>query len=201
VGLPLATASLDDEAAGAMAASISAVHAAVTLLQDERHRELWTDALLRVAGGAVHGLVQGRVVRLLLDLAAIDADEAGRRLGLALSTASAPEAAGAWVEGFLAGSGLVLLHDARLFGILDGWLAGLNADAFTTLLPLLRRTFSTFAAGERRGIGELARRGGSGASAEATTVGVDEDVDRERAAAVLPLITLLMGIDMPREAA
>jgi hypothetical protein len=184
-----------------MAASVSAVHAAVTLLQDERHRDLWTDALLRVTDGTgVHGHVQGRVVRLLLDLASIDADEAGRRMGLALSTATAPELAGAWVEGFLAGSGLVLLHDARLFGILDGWLAGLDADAFTQLLPLLRRTFSTFAAGERRGIGELARRGGSAAS-PGRTAAVDDDVDRDRAAAVLPLITLLLGVDAPREAA
>ena len=201
VGLPLATASLDDEAAGVMAGSISAVHAAVTLLQDEAHRELWTGALLRVADGAgVHGHVQGRAVRLLLDVRSIDADEAGRRLGLALSTAQAPDAAGAWVEGFLAGAGLVLLHDARLFGILDGWLAGLDADAFTTLLPLLRRTFSTFAAGERRGIGELARRGGAAPSA-ARPAAADEEIDRERAAAVLPLITLLMGLDAPREAA
>lgn len=203
VGLPLATASLDDEAAGVMAASVSAVHAAVTLLQDEGHRALWTDALVRVADGAgVHGHVQGRAVRLLLDVGAVDAAEAGRRLGLALSTASAPDAAGAWVEGFLAGAGLVLLHDARLFGILDGWLADLDADAFTQLLPLLRRTFSTFAAGERRGIGEMARRGASAASSGMTTMAADEeDVDRERAARVLPLITLLMGLDAPREAA
>lgn len=203
VGLPLATASLDDDAAGAMAASVSAVHAAVTLLQDDGHRELWTDALLRVADGAgVHGHVQGRVVRLLLDVAAVDAEEAGRRLGLALSTASAPDAAGAWVEGFLAGAGLVLLHDARLFGILDGWLAGLDGDAFTQLLPLLRRTFSTFAAGERRGIGEMARRGAPAASGPATAPAADgEDVDRERAARVLPLVTLLMGLSAPREAA
>ncbi|HLM67683.1 MAG TPA: DUF5682 family protein [Longimicrobium sp.] len=200
VGLPLATASLDDDAARAMASSVSAVNAAVSLLQDEGHRELWTGALLRVADGAgVHGHVQGRVVRLLLDAGAIDGGEAGRRMGLALSTASAPDAAGAWVEGFLAGAGLVLLHDARLFGILDGWLAGLDADAFTQLLPLLRRTFSTFAAGERRGIGELARRGGS--AAPATAAAADDDVDRARAAAVLPLITLLMGLDAPRAAA
>ena len=201
VGLPLACASLDDDAAADMAASISGVHGAVTLLQEERHRELWSAALLRVADGAgVHGGVRGRVVRLLLDLGTIGADEAGRRMGLALSPAAAPDAAGAWVEGFLAGSGLVLLHDARLFGILDGWLAGLDGDAFTLLLPLLRRTFSTFAPGERRGIGELARRGRPGPSA-ATAAGGDEEIDRERAAAVLPLITLLMGIGAPREAA
>lgn len=202
VGLPLATASLDDDAAAAMAASISAVHGAVTLLQDDAHRELWTDALLRVADGAgVHGQVQGRAVRLLLDAGALDGGEAGRRMGLALSTAAAPEAAGAWVEGFLAGAGLVLLHDARLFGLLDGWLSGLGEDAFTQLLPLLRRTFSTFAAGERRGIGELARRGGPAPAATPAGTAADEEIDRERAARVLPLITLLMGLDAPREAA
>lgn len=201
VGLPLACASLDDAAAEQMAGAISGAHAAVTLLQREHHRELWTDALLRVSNGAgVHGRVQGRVVRLLLELGAVDADEAGRRMGVALSPAAGPDAAAAWVEGFLAGSGLVLLHDARLFGILDGWLAGLDGDAFTQLLPLLRRTFSTFAAGERRGIGELARRGGPAPSA-AGSVAADEEIDRARALAILPLMTLLMGVDAPREAA
>ncbi|HEU4558412.1 MAG TPA: DUF5682 family protein [Longimicrobium sp.] len=201
IGLPLACASLDDAAAEQMAGAISGVHGAVTLLQREHHRELWTDALLRVANGAgVHGRVQGRVVRLLLELGAIGADEAGRRMGVALSPAAGPDAAAAWVEGFLAGSGLVLLHDARLFGILDGWLAGLDGDAFTQLLPLLRRTFSTFEAGERRGIGELARRGGPAPSATGT-MAADEEIDRERALAILPLMTLLMGVDAPREAA
>lgn len=202
VGLPLACASLDDAAAAEMASSISGVHAAVTLLQEDRHRELWTGALLRVADGAgVHGLVQGRVTRLLLDLGSVDAEDAGRRMGLALSAGAAPEAAGAWVEGFLAGSGLVLLHDDRLFGILDGWLAALDGGAFTELLPLLRRTFSTFAPGERRGIGERARRGASPAAAGTAAGAGEDDIDRERAAAVLPLMTLLLGLDAPREAA
>jgi hypothetical protein len=143
--------------------------------------------------------VKGRVVRLLLDLGAIDADDTARRMGLALSPAAGTEAAGAWVDGFLHQSGMVLLHDARLFGLLDGWLARLDGDAFTQLLPLLRRTFSEFAAGERRGIGGLARRGGSAPSAAGTAA--DAEIDRERAAAVLPLLTLLMGLDVPREAA
>ena len=202
VGLPLACASLDDEAADRMGGHVAGVHGAVTLLQDPRHRELWTDALLRVDDRTgVHGHVRGRVVRLLLDLRAIDTDEAARRMGLALSTASEPEAAGSWVDGFVAGAGLVLLHDARLFGILDRWLAGLNADAFIHLLPLLRRAFSHFAAGERRGIGEMARRGGSSPSAGTAAGAVDGEIDRERAAAVLPLITLLLGLDASREAA
>lgn len=202
VGLPLACTSLDDAAAADMSGSIGRVNGAVTLLQEERHRELWIGALLRVADGAgVHGRVQGRVVRLLLDAGVVDAAEAGRRMGLALSPAAGAEEAGAWVEGFLAGSGLVLLHDDRLFGILDAWLGSLDPDAFTELLPLLRRTFSTFAVGERRGIGERAKRGAVSASVGGGMMGADEEIDRERAAAVLPTMRLLLGLDAPREAA
>src|SRR5439155_420784 len=80
-----------------------------------------------------------------------------RRMGLALSTAGDPAQAAAWVEGFLKGSGLVLLHDQALLGVVDNWLTGLPADTFTTLVPLLRRTFSTFTPPERRQIGEWAR--------------------------------------------
>jgi hypothetical protein len=192
VGLPLAVASLDDDAAAALVPRLAEVHGAVTLLEDERGLALWTDALGRVAEqNGVHGQVRGRVVRILLDLGALPADEVGRRMGRALSPAVEPAAAGAWVEGFLGGSGLVLLHDARLFGLLDGWLAGLAPDAFTQLLPLLRRTFATFDAGERRGIGERARAAGSPVPVPARDGGLDE----ARAEAVLPLLLRIFGVE------
>jgi voltage-gated potassium channel Kch len=46
----------------------------------------------------------------LLEAGVFDAEEAARRLGLALSTAVDPAQAAAWVEGLLKGSGLLLLH-------------------------------------------------------------------------------------------
>jgi hypothetical protein len=92
----------------------------------------------------------------------------------------------------LRGSGLVLLHDPALWRVLDHWVADLPADAFTPLLPLLRRTFATFPAGERRSIGELAR--GSGPTAVGERAARD-GFDAERAAAALPLIATLLGID------
>jgi hypothetical protein len=121
-------------------------------------------------------------------------EEVGRRLGLALSRASEPAQAAAWVEGFLRGSGLVLLHDDRLWSILDGWVAALPADAFTALLPLLRRTFATFAAPERRQIGERAARGPVRAPA-ADEAGAD--LDHVRAAAVLPIVARILGLAVP----
>ncbi|HEX2202617.1 MAG TPA: DUF5682 family protein, partial [Longimicrobium sp.] len=193
VGLPAAVASLDDDAAAAILRAVGEVHGAVTLLQDERHRDDWTGALRRVANQAgVHGAVAGRAARLLFDLGAEDAEAAARRMGLALSPAQEPAFAGAWVEGFLAGSALVLLHDAALWGVLDAWLAALPADAFTTLLPLLRRTFSTFAPPERRALGERARRGAVAPSAGRESTA---EFDAERADAVLPLLAAILGIE------
>ncbi|HEU4454058.1 MAG TPA: DUF5682 family protein [Longimicrobium sp.] len=193
IGLPAAVASLDDDAAAAMLQAVAGVHGAVTLLQDERHRADWTGALQRVAGQAgVHGAVAGRAVRLLFDVGAADADEAARRMGLALSTASDAGYAGAWVEGFLAGSGLVLLHDERLWSVLDGWLAALEPDAFTQLLPLLRRTFATYPAAERRALGTRARRGVATVTERAAVT----DFDVGRAEAVLPLLGVILGIEV-----
>lgn len=194
IGLLPAAASLDDDAASAMLAAIEGTHGGVTLLEQPQHLVAWLDTLRRLLDQKdLHGLLAGRSCRLLLDAGAVDPDEATRRMRLALSRAAAPEAAGAWVEGFLRGSGLVLLHDAALWRVLDRWVSELPADAFTPLLPLLRRTFATFPAGERRMLGELARSGGPGTVAgRAASTGFDA----ARAAAALPLVAALLGLDI-----
>jgi hypothetical protein len=192
VGLPGACASLDDEAAERMRARIDDLDRALGLVGEAEQLAGWRGALGQLADQrGLHGLVAGRASRLLFDAGAMDADGARRRLGLALSRAGAPAAAAAWVEGFLRGSGLVLLHDERLWSVLDGWLVGLPADHFDQLLPLLRRTFATFPAGERRQLGERAARGGRPAAWAAAD---DGGLDHARAARVLPLVSRILGL-------
>jgi hypothetical protein len=65
-----------------------------------------------------------------------------------------------------------------------------NADTFTRLLPVLRRTFSTFPAGERRQIGERVGRLGG---AQPAAVDGDDELDPERAALVLSVLRLILG--------
>jgi hypothetical protein len=130
-----------------------------------------------------------------MDAGAFAADEAARRLSLALSAANEPALAAAWIEGFLKGSGLLLLHDEWLWRMLDEWLAALRNDSFTALAPLLRRAFSTFTSPERRQLGERARRGTAGLSRP--PIGPNhrpEDFDQSRAESVLPLVARLLGI-------
>ncbi len=190
-GLVAACQSLDDDAAHAAKTRIVAVSGAVALLEDPELKATWQDALRALADQEhVHGRVVGRAVRLLFDDRAIEAEEAGTRLRLALSRAAGAAPAAAWIEGFLEESGPVLIHGQGLLGIVDDWLAGLDEALFTELLPLVRRTFATLAPAERRAIGEaLARGGGPGAG----SADGPEGFDAARASAVLPILRLLLG--------
>jgi hypothetical protein len=192
VGLPVACSSLDDDAATAMRERIEAVHGAIGVLDREQHSAAWYDALRRVADSArAHGLVAGRSTRLLLDGGALEAADAARYLSRTLSTAEDPARAAAWVEGFLAGSGQLLLHDDTLWHLVDDWLVHLREETFVALLPLLRRAVSAFTPPERRQLGQRAREpGGAGR----LTPSGDVEFDHARAEAGLRTVLTLLGV-------
>ncbi|MFE3034562.1 DUF5682 family protein [Streptomyces canus] len=220
VGLPPACAALDAEAAEEMRRHVDAVHGAVGLLVEvaapglgggedasaRAHRGLrgrW-QAVLKVLSlrDSVPGVIRGRAVRLLLDDGELAQDEAARLMGLVLSPGTEPGDAAAWIEGFVgggSGGGMLLVHDERLLGLVDAWLTGVSAEAFTDVLPLLRRTFSAYEPGVRRTLGELVRRGpgqrGSAAGAGSGIPGFGTGLDSDRADAVLPVVRLLLGLD------
>jgi hypothetical protein len=112
-----------------------------------------------------------------------------RRLSQALSAGTPPVAGAAFVEGFLAGSGSVLLHDADLLAVLDGWVASLRPEAFDAVIALLRRTFGAFEAAERRQLMRLL----VGVGVERSD-GFGPEVDEHRAAAALTTVRHLLGL-------
>ncbi|MER8008399.1 DUF5682 family protein [Streptomyces sp. NPDC094149] len=214
VGLPPACAALDADAAEEMRRHVDAVQGAVALLADApesaadgpgTHRDLrarWQTVLhVLSVRDTVPGVIRGRAVRLLLDDGELAQDEAARLMGLVLSPGTPPGDAAAWIEGFVgggSGGGMLLLHDERLLGLVDAWLTGVPAEAFTDVLPLLRRTFSAYEPGVRRTLGELVRRG-PGQRASAVTAGSGlpgfaAELESERADAVMPVVRLLLGL-------
>ncbi|WP_043631143.1 DUF5682 family protein [Nonomuraea candida] len=149
-------------------------------------RARWMAALRGISDRQdLHGLIEGRLTRILLDSGELD--DAGDRMSRAMSRGQAPARAAAWVEGFLSGGGLLLVHDPRLLGLVDGWLTGLSGEQFVDVLPLLRRTFGGFAAPERRAIGERLRSAGRD---EGTR---EQDVDERRAAAAVATVLSIIG--------
>ncbi|WP_432099991.1 DUF5682 family protein [Streptomyces sp. WAC 04229] len=209
VGLPAACAALDTDAADEMRGHVDAVHGAVGLLGDTSApghgglRTRWQEVLRTLsARDIVPGVVRGRAVRLLLDDGVLAADEAARFMGLALSRGTPPADAAAWIEGFVgggSGGGLLLLYDERLLALVDAWLTGVAAEAFTDVLPLLRRTFAAYEPSVRRSLGELVRRGpearGRVTTAGPGAPGFAADLDTGRADAVLPVVRLLLGLE------
>ncbi|MEU8246149.1 DUF5682 family protein [Nonomuraea sp. NPDC048916] len=133
----------------------------------------------------LHGLIEGRLTRILLD--AGELGDAGDRMSRAMSRGHAPARAAAWIEGFLSGGGLLLVHDPRLLSLVDGWLTGLGGEQFVEVLPLLRRTFGGFSVPERRAVGERVRSAGRRAEAD------EPDLDERRAAAAASTVLAILG--------
>ncbi|MEK2476024.1 DUF5682 family protein [Streptomyces noursei] len=221
VGLPPACAGLDAEGAAELRGHLDATHRAVGLLGQVAEetgapdratvepsapplRERWAAVLRTLAErDTVPGLLRGRAARLLLDDGRLPGDGAERLMALALSPGTPPADAAGWIEGFVGGpgGGLLLVHDERLLALVDGWLTRVPDVVFVDVLPLLRRTFGGYDTGVRRTLGELVRRGPSGGSrhpapgpADAAAPGFGPGLDRDRAAAVLPTLRLLLGI-------
>lgn len=105
----------------------------------------------------------------------------------------APAEAGDWLDGFLAQAGQLLLHDATLLSVVDDWMLALGEEDFVTLLPMLRRGFSSIDAMERRRLLSLVREGPKPATA-AAEAGEDGRVS-EAFEAALPLLRTILGLE------
>ncbi|MEV4258860.1 DUF5682 family protein, partial [Spirillospora sp. NPDC049652] len=172
-----ASRGLDDDAARDLLGRLDRTHSALALLDDAAHTARWHTTLASLVDrDGLHGIIEGRLTRLLLDTGILT--DVADRMARAVSSGAEPVRAAAWVEGFLSEGGLVLVHDDALLRLVDGWIAGLPAEAFTNVLPLLRRAFGEFAAAERRAIGERVRH----LSDPPTARPGDDPVDPVRAA-------------------
>jgi len=115
--------------------------------------------------------------------------EVATEMRLALSLADEPTQIAAWLQGFLQASGFILIHDHALLAIIDEWVTALAEADFVGLLPLIRRTFSSFPSGERKQIGQLIKGN------QQQRDDAPEPLDPERAAAILPIFAQLLGVE------
>ncbi len=200
VGLPPAVSGLDDDAARMLLDRVDEVHDALALLDDDDHIARWRETLAGLVDRpGLHGLLEGRLTRLLLDAGLLDDESPGPlgrlsdRMARVVSVGEPPARAAAWIEGFLAGGGLVLVHDDALLRLVDAWVASLTPEAFVDVLPLLRRTFARFESPERRAIGERVTRIGTSAAREPAESGSDDALDTVRADPAGRTVAMILG--------
>ncbi len=147
--LPTACQHLSDEHADQVRPRLLALHHSIDILQNRDFTTFWHEALQHIAETPDSArALAGLCCRLLFDRGVYNAADAGRMLQFECS--GPPRETAGWLSGLLHGSALLLLHHPALWRILDGWVRTLDADAFGELLPLLRRSFSTFSGPERQ---------------------------------------------------
>lgn len=190
LGLPAACQQLDDEPAEELFRKLWDTHRQVLLLEEAALSQLWEQAMTRLESiPSGHPLLRGAALRILFDRKVRSEDEAADRFSLELSAGSNPLDAARWIEGFLYGSGLLLIHYPPLWRLLDDWLQGLSPEAFRQALPLLRRAFSAFSGPERQKMLQLAAR-----NTPTESIGEWPGLDPQRVAVLEPVMALLLGM-------
>ncbi len=186
IQLPAACRGIDETVAAEILRNVLAVNRGIHLWRPEAYAAAWQAALTRISTHAVP-LLAGLSSRLLLEQKAKTTAETAVTMQFRLSRAQPTLEAAQWLDGFLHGSGLLLLHQPALWQILDAWVGGLDAAVFPEMLPVLRRTFSRFSDPEREKMLDLARTAPTARSADND---VQETLDPERVALVRPLLEL-----------
>jgi hypothetical protein len=160
IGLPTACYGLDTETSEMFFERIRTMNEAVRLLENNALTEAWFTALEEIARkDGVHALIRGCTTRLLTDAQKMGNAETAQQFSWALSKGNEAVFSAAWLEGFLKGSGTILIYDNQLWNLVFNWVSTLQEPQFTELLPILRRTFSKFNPVERRQLGEKAKSG------------------------------------------
>jgi len=81
-----------------------------------------------------------------------------------------------------------------LWNLLHQWVAELSEDAFVQLMPIMRRTFSRFETGERKKLGEKAKKGTILVAQSNDMEAFDARFDPALAELVLPFTAKLLGL-------
>lgn len=197
IGLPNLCCGLDEDISYKVFDFIRQVNEATRLIENEELSRKWFESLLQLVNKqGVHAIILGCTCRLLFDVKKVSAEDTAMLFARALSVGNATSYSAAWIEGFLKGSGVVLLYDNVLWNLLYKWIFELKDEQFEELLPILRRTFSKFDPSERKKIGEKASQGAANERIVKIEDASSEDLQNfklERAKSVLPVFELIFG--------
>jgi len=192
-GLPATCVQLEEEPARGIFDHLLRLQGAISVLNDASIFHDWWRTLYGIYEIAqTHVLLRGLSARLLLNQGQLEVEEVAAALSYALSSGETVEDSARWLEGFLHGSGLLLVHQPELWGLVNDWVGHLSEEKLQEFLPVLRRTFSAFSATERQKMLQLVKHGGP--------VGGDSGkngslLDEERVAIILPTLQQMLGLD------
>jgi hypothetical protein len=150
IALPDLCTNIQDDDARELFSLITHNQQSISLLNEPDLMDFWRDALQKLTTNpTTNPLLSGAACRWLYNAGVFDAPTTSQQMSFFLSKGQKPADSAIWIEGFLHGSGLVLIHHHELWQLLHEWLTDLSEESFIENLPLLRRAFSQFSASER----------------------------------------------------
>lgn len=192
IGLPSHCSQLDDEASQAVFQKMLMVNRALHTLNNTAYIKAWYFALAQIMNLSKGDSLSGLSTRILLDKNNILPQIAATKMSQALSKANAPLSSAKWIEGFLNGSGLLLIYNTDLWNLLDTWVSRLKEDRFMEILPILRRTFSQFAPPERQKMLDLVRQTGK---RKKRTKKITNTLNTTRTGQIIPIVRKILNLD------
>ena len=193
IGLPAACSNLNDDLANFTFYKIVESNNAIQTIDNKEYTENWRQMLERLTeNDLIHAKIAAGAARILFESGFWQNEQMERNMSLALSAANKSSDAAAWVEGFLHGSALLLLHNESLFTLLDNWVAGLSHEGFIDLLPLLRRSFAHYSFPERNQLGKLAKDGVGKSTTKKASAG-EQNLNMENVQKILPVLQTLLS--------
>jgi hypothetical protein len=159
-GLNALCQSLDDEASEEISKLILSANRSFNILEENNFEYQWFGALEQVSTAKnIHGKIKGLATRLLMDSDLNDMEQTADKMSFELSVTGNLKTAADWLDGFMQGSAILLIHHPVLWNILDKWVCDLSEDNFMKLVPLIRRSFAKFSQPEREKLLGLAKFG------------------------------------------
>jgi hypothetical protein len=191
ISLTSACTGVAEDAAQELVEMIQKLNEAILILSHQELTKQWQDCLQKISSSqAAAPIIAGYTTRLLNEYKILIDDALIKAFYYAMSTATAPTIAAQWLEGFLKGSGTILLFDENLWQILNNWIAQLDDNTFIDTLPLLRRTFANYTPSEKNKLGLKAKNGTTNTNIISIK---QQDFDSEKAQLGVPIVMQMLG--------
>ncbi len=197
ISLPNACSAINDSVAAEIFEQISEVNRIISTLQNSQYSQDWQKALkLLTDKKAVHSLLAGRACRLLLEARAYSKQKALKQLErnlflkpINLKSSKEILSSAFWLEGFLKGSGMLIVHDKVLWQLLENWVNRLESENFMEILALLRRTFASFSVAIRQ---QIMEKVDAKTEQEVTT---KREFNQDQADKIKPVLAEILGAE------
>jgi hypothetical protein len=159
-GLNSVCQSLDDDSSEQMLRLILSANRSFNILEENIYEKQWFRALEQITtSNNIHGKIKGLASRLLMDSDLNNMEQTADIMSFELSVTANLKNAADWLDGFMQGTAMLLIHHPLLWNILDNWISEMSEDNFIKLIPLIRRSFAKFSQPEREKLLELAKYG------------------------------------------